>query len=118
MGPLLATAGRILGMIAGGVSAMLWMYVIWVPIGDFMLEGATGVAYGFVMALLGIVAAIAAFHGHYTVLFFCFVVSFFGVGAFSLNVDHWFRIFGILDLILLAASAMIWFSARGRRRKT
>jgi hypothetical protein len=64
------------------------------------------------------VAAIASFHGHAAVVFACFVASFFGVGAFALNVDHWFRIFGILDLTLLAASVMIWLPARTKERES
>lgn len=78
------------------------------------ITGGIAVAYGFFAAMIGLVAAIAAWHGHATVIFVCFVLSFFGVGAFSLNVDNWFRIFGILDLLLLAASVMIWVSARGK----
>jgi len=115
----LSVAGRILGLLAGGATLVLWIAVIWLPVGGFMLEGGSltggiAVAYGLFAALLGLVAAIASYHGHATVVFFCFVLSFFGVGAFSLNVNSWFRIFGILDLLLLAASAMIWFSARGK----
>lgn len=110
----LAMAGRGIGMLAGGITAMLWIAVIWFPVGGFMLEGYN-VAVGAVMAALGLVAAIASWHGHATVIFFCFVLSFFGIGAFALNVDHWFRIFGVLPLLLCAASAMIWISARKQR---
>ena len=108
---MLGLAGRGIGILAGGATAALWIAVIWFPVGGFMLEGY-GVAVGAMMALLGLVGAIASWHGHAAVVFFCFVASFFGVGAFSLNVDHWFRIFGILDLLLFVASAMIWYSAR------
>lgn len=98
-------------MLAGGGSALLWVMVIWFPIQGFMLEGY-GAAAGAVMALVGLVAAIASFHAHAGIIFLCFVAAFFGVGAFSLNVDHWFRIFGVLDLMLLAASVMIWLAFR------
>jgi hypothetical protein len=114
--PILRTTGRLIGMLAGGITAALWVYLIWIPIGDFMLDSVIGVVVGGLMGLFGLVAAIAAYHGHATVLFFCFVGSFFGVGAFALNVDNWFRIFGILDLLLLLASVMIWYSARGEER--
>jgi len=103
--------GRGIGMLAGGIMAALWVAVIWFPVGGFMLEGIS-VAVGAFMAALGLFAAIAAWHGHATVIFFCFVASFFGIGAFSLNVDSWFRIFGVLDLLLLVASAMIWYPRR------
>jgi hypothetical protein len=113
MANAMSTAGRVTGMFAGGVTAALWIAVIWFPVGGLMLEGIS-VAVGAFMAALGLIAAIASWHGHATVIFFCFVASFFGIGAFALNVDHWFRIFGVLDLLLLAASVMIWHSARKR----
>lgn len=111
---MLFMAGRAIGVLAGGAAAALWVAVIWFPVGGFMLEGVS-VVVGIFMALFSLVAAIAAFHGHAKVIFVCFVACFFGVGAFSLNVDHWFRIFGVLDLLLFAASAMIWYSRRGDR---
>lgn len=111
---MLSNAGRAIGVLAGGVSAALWVAVIWFPVGGFMLEGVS-VVVGIFMTLFSLVAAIAAFHRHATVIFVCFVALFFGVGAFSLNVDHWFRIFGLLDLLLFAASVMIWYSERGDR---
>ena len=98
-------------MLAGGATAALWVTLIYVEVDGFRLDGI-GVAVGAMMALFGLFAAIASWHGHATVVFVCFVASFFGVGAFALNVDHWFRIFGVLDLLLLAASAMIWYAAR------
>jgi hypothetical protein len=100
-------------MLAGGATAALWVTLIYVEIGGFSLDGI-GVAVGALMALFGLFAAIASWHGHATVVFVCFVASFFGVGAFALNVDHWFRVFGLLDLLLLAASAMIWYAAKAR----
>jgi hypothetical protein len=116
---VLSIAGRVIGLIAGGATAALWVAIIWFPVGGFMLEGGSGiggiaVAYALFAAMIGLVAAIASWHGHAAVIFVCFVLSFFGVGAFSLNVDHWFRIFGILDLFLLVASVMIFVSARGK----
>jgi len=110
-------AGRALGMLAGSFTTALWVTLIWVPFGDLSLDGI-GVAVGAMMALFGLVAAIASWHGHATVVFFCFVASFFGVGSFALNVDNWFRIFGVLDLLLLAASAMIWYSAKTTAKET
>jgi hypothetical protein len=109
--------GRGIGMLAGGITAMLWISIIWFPIEGFMLEGY-GVAFGAVMAIIGIVVAIAAFHGHTTVMFFGFVTSFFGTGAFALNVQNWFRAFGILDLFMLLASVMIWASTRKGREES
>lgn len=111
MASKISLAGRVLGILAGGITALLWVAVIWFPIGGFMLSGY-GVAVGVVMALFGLVAAIASWHGHAAVVFACFVASFFGVGAFALNIDHWFRVFGLLDLLLLVASVMIYYAAK------
>ena len=111
---MLTLAGRSIGMLAGGITAALWVSVIWFPIEGFMLEGVS-VAVGAMLAAFGLVAAIAAWHGHAIVIFVCFVLSFFGVGAFALNVDNWFRVFGILDLLMFASSAMIWWDARKKK---
>ena len=110
---MFSIAGRGIGVLAGGAATVLWIAIIWFPVAGFMLEGI-GVVVGGFMALFSLVAAIGAFHGHAAVVFVCFLASFFGVGAFALNVDHWFRIFGVLDLLLLVSSAMIWFSGRGK----
>jgi hypothetical protein len=109
---MLLTVGRIIGMLAGGIIAALWIAIIWFPIAGFRLEGI-GVVIGGSMAFFALIAAIASYHGHAGVVFVCFVLSFFGVGTFALNVvDHWFRLFGVLDLFLLLASAMLWWSAK------
>ncbi len=110
---MLRIAGRSIGLLAGAATAALWVAIIWFPVGGFMLEGI-GVVVGTFMALLGLVAAIASYQGHPGIVFACFVVSFFGIGTFALNVDHWFRFFGVLDLLLCLASVMIWYSARGK----
>ena len=81
---LWSIAGRAVGMLAGGATAALWVTLIWVPFGGLSLDGI-GVAVGAMMALFGLVAAIASWHGHATVVFFCFVASFFGVGSFALS---------------------------------
>jgi hypothetical protein len=108
---LLSIAGRAIGVLAGGAAAALWVAIIWFPVGGFMLEGIA-VVVGAAMALFALVAAIGAYHGHALVVFVCFVASFFGVGAFSLYVDNWFRVFGILDLFMLIASILIWQARR------
>ena len=113
----MALLGRVIGILTGGIMAALWVAVIWFPVGGFMLEGVA-VAIGIWMALFGLVAAIASWHGHAAVVFGCFVASFFGVGAFALNVDHWFRIFGLLDLLLLVAAALMWTAAKRKEANT
>ena len=108
---MLSIAGRAIGVLAGGAATVLWVAIMWFPVGGFMLDGI-GVVVGGFMALFALVAAIGAYHGHAFVIFICFVASFFGVGAFALNVDHWFRVFGVLDLLLLVSAVLIWRAAR------
>lgn len=110
---MLSIAGRAIGVLAGGAATVLWIAIMWFPVDEFMLDGI-GVVVGGFMALFALVAAIGAYHGHAFVIFVCFVASFFGVGAFALNVDHWFRVFGVLDLLLLMSAVLIWLSARAR----
>ena len=107
----LAIAGRGIGFLAASVLAVLWISIMWFEIDGFKLEGFS-VAWGAFMALVALVGAIAAWQGHAGILFLAFVVSFFGVGWFSLNVENWFRAFGVLDLLLLLASVMLWVSKR------
>ena len=108
---MLSIAGRVIGVLAGAAATLLWVAILWFPVGGFMLKGI-GMVVGAFMALVALVAAIGAYHGHAIVVFVCFVVSFFGIGAFALNVDHWFRVFGVLDLLMLVACALLWWSSR------
>ena len=112
---MLSIAGRAIGVLAGGAATVLWVAIMWFPVAGFMLDGI-GVVVGGFMALFALVAAIGAYQGHAFVIFLCFVGSFFGVGAFALNVDHWFRVFGVLDLLLLVSAVAIWLSARGEEK--
>lgn len=107
----MALIGRVIGILSGGSIAALWVAVIWFPVGGFMLEGVA-VPFGALMAIVGLVAAIASWHGHAAIVFACFVASFFGVGARALNAETWFRVFGLLDLSLLLAAALLWTAAR------
>ena len=117
MGQTLSLAGRGIGFLAGTASAVLWISIMWFEVGGFKLTGFS-VAWGAFMALVSLVAAIAAWQGQAGIVFAAFVLSFFGVGWFSLNVLNWFRIFGVLDLLLLLSSVMIWASRRETENKS
>jgi hypothetical protein len=41
-----------------------------------------------------------------------FLASFLPVGAVLVQVDLWFQWVGVLDLLLLLATALIWYGAR------
>ena len=106
-------AGRALGALSGAVMSVLWMYAVWFPSPEISMQGV-GVAVAWLMALLAIFAIIASVKGHHVVLFVAFLASFLPVGAFLLYVPDWPRWIGVLDIVLLLASVLIWQSARKR----
>jgi hypothetical protein len=112
---LLNLAGRVLGAGAGIVNAVAWAFAIWIPAAGLQLSGVSA-AIAFLMTLLSVLAAIAALRGHAVMLFAMFLASFMPIGALLLRVDHWLRWVGVLDLVLLLGSALIWWSGRAGRR--
>jgi len=70
----------------------------------------TGIAFfvAMLMAILAIIAAIAAFHGHGIALVVLFFASFFPIGLFLLGVPGWMRVIGVLNLGYLFAGLVAW----------
>jgi hypothetical protein len=114
---LVGLGGRALGMLAGGLTALIWIYAIWVPAESLGVTGVSMLVAAF-MALLSLVAAIAAFHGHAIIIVIAFVASFLPVGAILLGADHWLRFIGILNVLLALSSGMIWIGTRDRKHET
>ena len=106
-------AGRTLGVLSGAVTSVLWMYAVWFPSPEITMSGVS-VAIAWLMALLAVFAVIASVRGHHVVLFIAFLASFLPVGAYLLYVRDWPRWIGILNVVLLLASVLIWQSARRR----
>jgi hypothetical protein len=112
---LIVETGRWLGMAAGALLAALWSYIMWVPNGGLDVSSVSSVGrfvillIGFVMCLCGIIAAIAAYRRHSAVLMVAFIASFLPVGAVMIRDDSPLRWLGILDVVLLAAAALIWW---------
>lgn len=107
-------AGRALGALSGAVTSILWMYAIWFPSPEISMSGVS-VAVAWFMAMLAIFAIIASVKGHHVVLFVAFLASFLPVGAYLLYVRDWPRWIGVLNLVLLGASILLWQSTRRRR---
>jgi hypothetical protein len=107
-------AGRALGALSGAITSILWMYAIWFPSPEIGMSSVS-VAVAWLMTMLAVFAIIASVKGHHVVLFVAFLASFLPVGAFLLYVRDWPRWIGILNLVLLAASILLWQSARRRR---
>ena len=102
-------AGRGLGALAGALLTILWVYAMWVPGAALGLSGI-GLAIGFMMVVIAVIAVIAAYHGHAAALLVAFLASFLPVGAVLIQAadpqDRWI---GVLDLALLAAAALVRF---------
>jgi hypothetical protein len=101
--------GRGIGMLAGGLTSFIWIYEIW--LGDVSITGVSVLVAG-LLAFASLIAAIAAFHGQSAIVFIVFVPSFLPIGGYLLGVDHWLRIVGVLNILLLLAGLMIWFGRR------
>jgi hypothetical protein len=104
--------GRALGLVCGATLAGIWALVLWVPSGGFSVEGVNVVG-GLMFLILAVFAAIAAVHGHATVIALAFLASFFPIGVSLLPRDHWLHWVGWLDLGLLVAAILLL--ATGRR---
>lgn len=108
--------GRGLGALAGALLAVLWVYTMWAPGAALGLSGI-GLAIGFMMVVIAVIAVIAAVHGHAAALMIAFLASFLPVGAVLIQAadlqDRWI---GMLDLALLAAAALVHFGKEAKER--
>jgi hypothetical protein len=103
--------GRALGVLCASLLASAWAVALWVPAAGLTPTGIS-VVTALLLVVLAIFAGIAAVHGHAVVLTLLFLASFFPVGAFVMPTDHWLKWVGWLDLGLLLAALLIWFSSR------
>lgn len=107
MGRLLVILGQAVGVLSGGVLTLLWLYVIWFPGENGLSITGVSVLVAAFMGVLALVAAVASYKGHTTVIFLVFVASFLPIGAYLLGVAHWLRFVGIFDCGLALASGML-----------
>lgn len=108
---LLNVLGRGIGALSGAVLAVCWAYVMWVPAAGLKLSGVSFVV-AFLLALAGLFSVIASVRGHSVVLVLAFLASFFPIGVTLLQVDHWLRWVGWLDVGLLVGGGLMWITAR------
>lgn len=106
--------GQLTGIIAGVITAMLWMLVMWDPTGVFtfstgnfaVLAGSFAVI--FVMVILSVIAIVASLKGHGGVLVVIFAVSFFPIGLWVLAIPHWIHWVGLSNIGFLMAGVLLW----------
>lgn len=111
MAKTLNLVGRGLGMLCAAALALAWAFALWVPAAGLPLSGVSViVALGLVAS--AVFAGIASAYGHAVVVVLLFLVSFFPVGAFLMQVDHWLKWVGWGDLGLLLAAVLMWAGAR------
>lgn len=107
-------AARSCGALAAALTALLWVAAMWAPSTRSVLSGWS-FAVAFMMAFFAIFAVIASIRGHGNVMLAMFLASFLPVGAYLIQVDHWLRWVGILNLILLLAALFTrWAATRAR----
>ena len=111
MTKLLNLLGRGIGALSGALLAVCWTYVMWVPAAGLHLSGVSFIV-ALLLALAGLFSVIAAVRGHSLVLILAFVASFFPIGVTLLQVDHWLRWAGWLDIGLLAGGVLMWLTTR------
>jgi len=112
MAQLAFNLGRGLGALAGSVLGLFWSYAMWIPEAGLRSLSGVGFAVALLMCFLAIIAVIASVRGHSGMLMVAFLASFLPVGAVLLQVELWFRWIGVLDLLLLAGAALLWFASR------
>jgi len=118
MGKPLVIAGQALGVLSGGALTLLWVYVIWFPAEDGLSITGVSILVAAFMGILALVAAIASFKQHTTVVFVIFVASFLPIGAYLLGVAHWLRFVGIFDCGLALAGGMLLIGHRLQQGQT
>jgi hypothetical protein len=108
--------GRVLGTAAGGIASFLWISAIWFPTDGMNLEGAYLLPTSILMALIGLVSAIASFNGHVKVMLVGFIASFLPVGIALLDAEHFLRFAGVANIVLGIATALTWFGRAAETR--
>jgi hypothetical protein len=107
MGRIVERTGRLIGTAAGAITGFLWISAIWFPTGGLTISGVSLLPLSLLMALAALVAAIAAYHGHATVLVLVFIASFLPVGLVLLDAEHFLRFAGLLNIVLVLAAGLI-----------
>ena len=106
-GGVLRTFGRLLGIVASSITALIWLAVLWLPSERDVL-GHFGVVGAALMLFFAILGVIAAHHGHGKLMLAMFLAAFLPIGAFMLwTTQPMYRWLGLLNLIYLGAVIIV-----------
>lgn len=109
--------GRGLGMLAGGGAAFLWISAIWFPRDGLDLSGPYLLPTAVLMAVIGLVSAIASYHAHLRIMLIGFVASFLPVGLALMDADHFLRYASRLNIVLAVATLVILVARLGEKNE-
>ena len=107
MGRVIEWAGRGVGCVAAAVTSFLWISAIWFPTDGMTISGVSLLPLALMMALAALVATIASYHGHATVLVVVSFLSFVPIGFALLEAEHFLRYAGMLNIVLAVAAGLI-----------
>ena len=96
-----------MGIIAGSITALLWMLALWLPDASFSFNIASMTVI-VLMIITAITAIVASLKGHAGVLIIIFGVSFFPVGLYVLGLPHWIQWVGLANIGFLFAGIVMW----------
>lgn len=114
MTQLIRTVGKVIGVVSGGVAAIMWTQLMW--FGGFEWSQPFPVfVVAMIMVIISVAVVIAAFREHNRVLLFLFVISFFPIGISIITADHWIRWVGFVNLGYLLAGILMWESGQSRQ---
>lgn len=102
--PLLT--GRLIGVVAGSLSCLIWIAALWDPASPFSFSPASLLVV-FLMILIGVLAVIASIKGNSTMLLVLFFVAFLPIGLYVIAVPHWIRWVGLANTGFLLAGLLL-----------
>ena len=104
---------RLLGALISGVTALIWLGVLWLPSQSEVLDGHFGVVGAVVMLFVAILGVIAAQRGHGNLMLAMFLAAFLPIGAFMLwTTVPMYRLLGLLNLAYLLSAIAVRMTSR------
>lgn len=104
---LLRLSAQVIGALVSGVTALIWLGVLWLP-SEREVLGHFGVVGAALMLFFAVLGVIAAHRGHGKFMIAMFIAAFLPVGAFMLwTTQPMYRWLGLLNLIYLVTAIIV-----------